>query len=97
MLSREIQNYKHRTYYSKRFSNTEVFSYTYFNHAFSSKAIFKKLIFRADKIDRYPDMQLQIDCMEWALEKMAVNKIPVDRVDDLIRRSSSSIGLGSPL
>jgi hypothetical protein len=42
-------------------------------------------------------MQLQIDCMEWALEKMAVNKVPVDRVNDLIRRSSSSIGLGSPL
>ena len=27
------------------------------------------------------DMQLQIDCIEWVLEKIEVNKIPNDRLD----------------
>jgi hypothetical protein len=31
------------------------------------------------------DMQLQIDCIEWALEKIEVNKIPNDRLDGHIR------------
>jgi hypothetical protein len=30
-------------------------------------------------------MQLQIDCIEWVLEKIEVNKIPNDRLDVLIR------------
>jgi hypothetical protein len=32
------------------------------------------------------DMQLQIDCIEWVLEKIEVNKIPNDRLDVLIRK-----------
>ena len=32
------------------------------------------------------DMQLQIDRIEWVLEKIVVNKIPNDRLDGLIRR-----------
>jgi hypothetical protein len=32
------------------------------------------------------DMQLQIDCIEWVLEKIEVNKIPNDRLDSLIRK-----------
>jgi hypothetical protein len=32
------------------------------------------------------DMQLQIDCIEWVLEKIEVNKIPNDRLDGLIRK-----------
>jgi hypothetical protein len=31
------------------------------------------------------DMQLQIDCIEWVLEKIEVNKIPNDRLDGNIR------------
>jgi hypothetical protein len=31
------------------------------------------------------DMQLQIDSIEWILEKIEVNKIPNDRLDGLIR------------
>jgi hypothetical protein len=31
------------------------------------------------------DMQLQIDCIEWVLEKIEVNKIPNDRLDGHIR------------
>jgi hypothetical protein len=31
------------------------------------------------------DMQLQIDCIEWILEKIEVNKIPNDRLEGLIR------------
>ena len=31
-------------------------------------------------------MQLQIDCIEWVLEKIEVNKIPNDRLDGLIRK-----------
>jgi hypothetical protein len=30
-------------------------------------------------------MQLQIDCIEWVLEKIEVNKIPNDRLDGRIR------------
>jgi hypothetical protein len=31
------------------------------------------------------DLQLEIDCIEWALRKIEVNKIPNDRLDCLIR------------
>jgi hypothetical protein len=31
------------------------------------------------------DMQLHIDCIEWVLEKIEVNKIPNDRLDGHIR------------
>jgi hypothetical protein len=31
------------------------------------------------------DMQLQIDCIEWVLEKIEVNKIPNDRLDGHIQ------------
>ena len=31
------------------------------------------------------DMQLEIDCIEWALQKMEVNKIPNDRLERVIR------------
>lgn len=31
-------------------------------------------------------MQLQIDCIEWVLEKIEVNKVPNDRLDGLIRK-----------
>jgi hypothetical protein len=32
-------------------------------------------------------MQLQIDCIEWVLEKREANKIPIDRLDALIRKT----------
>jgi ribosome-associated translation inhibitor RaiA len=32
------------------------------------------------------DMQLQINCFEWALKKVEVNKTPIDRLDSLIRK-----------
>jgi hypothetical protein len=32
------------------------------------------------------DMQLQIDCIEWVLEKIEVNKVPNDRLDSLIQK-----------
>ena len=31
------------------------------------------------------DMQLEIDCIEWALRKIEVNKIPNDRLEAVIR------------
>jgi hypothetical protein len=33
------------------------------------------------------DMQLQIDCIEWVLEKIEVSKVSNDRLDDLIRKT----------
>ena len=30
-------------------------------------------------------MQLEIDCIEWALQKIEVNKIPNDRLEGIIR------------
>ena len=31
------------------------------------------------------DLQLEIDCIEWALKKIEVNKIPNDRLEGVIR------------
>ena len=31
------------------------------------------------------DLQLEIDCIEWALKKVEVNKIPNDRLEGVIR------------
>ena len=31
-------------------------------------------------------MRLQIDCIEWVLEKIEVNKVPNDRLDGLIQK-----------
>ena len=32
------------------------------------------------------DIQLQIECIEWDVEKIETNEIPIDRVDGLIRK-----------
>jgi hypothetical protein len=32
------------------------------------------------------DRQLEIDCIEWALKKIEVNKIPNDRLDGLVQK-----------
>jgi hypothetical protein len=37
------------------------------------------------------DMQLQIDSIEWVLEKIEVNKIPNDRLDSLLRMKKLSL------
>ena len=31
------------------------------------------------------DIQLEIDCIEWALHKIEVNKLPNDRVEGIIK------------
>jgi len=31
------------------------------------------------------DMQLEIDCIEWALQKIEVNKLPNDRLESVIK------------
>ena len=31
------------------------------------------------------DMQLEIDCIEWALQKIEVNKVPNDRLEGVIK------------
>ena len=36
-------------------------------------------------------MQLQIDCIEWVLEKIEVNKVPNDRLDGLIQKMIKSL------
>jgi hypothetical protein len=33
------------------------------------------------------DLQLEIDCLEWALKKIEVNKLPIDRLEAVIRTS----------
>jgi hypothetical protein len=37
------------------------------------------------------DMQLQIDCIEWVLEKIEVNMIPIDRLDGNIRSTIKNL------
>jgi hypothetical protein len=39
-------------------------------------------------------LQLEIDCLEWALKKIEVNKIPNDRLDGLIRRMIKDLEKG---
>ena len=38
------------------------------------------------------DMQLEIDCIEWALQKIEVNKIPNDRLERVIRATITDLG-----
>jgi hypothetical protein len=37
------------------------------------------------------DMHLQIDCIEWVLEKIEVNKTPNDRLDGLVRKTIKNL------
>jgi hypothetical protein len=54
-----------------------------FLHAKTAKR--KKKIYPEHSARFNHDMQLQIDCIEWVLEKIEVNKIPNDRLDGHIR------------
>ena len=45
----------------------------------------KKLIHPEHSLRFNHDMQLEIDCIEWALQKIEVNKIPNDRLERVIR------------
>jgi hypothetical protein len=53
---------------------------------YAKKAKRKKQIHPEHSARFNHDMQLQIDCIEWVLEKMEVNKVPNDRLDGLIRK-----------
>ena len=37
------------------------------------------------------DMQLEIDCYEWVLEKLEVNKIPFDRLERIIKATINDL------
>ena len=37
------------------------------------------------------DLQLEIDCLEWALKKIEVNKIPIDRLEAVIRSTTRDL------
>jgi hypothetical protein len=37
------------------------------------------------------DMQLEIDCYEWVLEKIEVNKIPFDRLERFIKATINDL------
>jgi hypothetical protein len=52
----------------------------------------KKRILQSTAQDSNHDMQLQIDCIEWVLEKIEVNKIPNDRLDGHIRTMNQELG-----
>ena len=45
----------------------------------------KKQIHPAHNIRFNHDLQLEIDCIEWALRKIEVNKLPIDRLEGVIR------------
>ena len=45
----------------------------------------KKQIHPAHNIRFNHDLQLGIDCIEWALKKIEVNKLPIDRLEGVIR------------
>jgi hypothetical protein len=44
----------------------------------------KKQIHTAHNARFNHDMQLEIDCIEWALQKIGVNKLPNDRLDNFL-------------
>ena len=45
----------------------------------------KKQIHPAHNIRFNHDLQLEIDCIEWALRKIEVNKLPIDRLEGVTR------------
>ena len=45
----------------------------------------KRQIHPAHNIRYNHDLQLEIECIEWALKKMEVNKLPMDRLEAVIR------------
>ena len=45
----------------------------------------KNQIHLAHNIRFNHDLQLEIDCIEWALKKIEVNKLPIDRLEAVIR------------
>ena len=45
----------------------------------------KKQIHHAHNPRFNHDMQLEIDCIEWALQKIEVNKVPNDRLEGVIK------------
>jgi hypothetical protein len=45
----------------------------------------KKQIHPAHNIRFNHELQLEIDCIEWALKKIEVNKLPIDRLEAVTR------------
>jgi hypothetical protein len=45
----------------------------------------KNQIHPAHNIRFNHDLQLEIDCIEWALKKIEVNKLPIDRLEAVTR------------
>ena len=45
----------------------------------------RKQIHPAHNIRFNHDLQLEIDCIEWALKKIEVNKLPIDRLEVVTR------------
>ena len=45
----------------------------------------KNQIHPAHNIRFNHDLQLEIDCYEWAFKKIEINKIPIDRLEGVIR------------
>ena len=45
----------------------------------------KKKIHPANNPRFNHDMQLEIDCIEWSLKKIEVNKLPIDRLEAVTR------------
>ena len=45
----------------------------------------KRQIHPAHNIRYNHDLQLEIDCIEWALKKIEVNKLPIDRLEAVTR------------
>ena len=45
----------------------------------------KKQIHPENSLRFNHDLQLEIDCIEWALQKIEVNKIPNDRLERVVR------------
>ena len=45
----------------------------------------KNQIHPAHNIRFNHDLQLEIDCIEWALKKIEVNKLPMDRLEAVAR------------
>jgi hypothetical protein len=50
----------------------------------------KKQIHSAHNIRFNHDLQLEIDCVGWALKKIEVNKLPMDRLEAVIRAMKRS-------
>ena len=75
----------HFGYFDFHFADRTFFSHNASFFTYLELLKKKKQIHPAHNIRFNHDLQLDIDCIEWALKKIEVNKLPMDRLEAVTR------------